>query len=113
MQVLGIIPGIPGYAELLIVVMVGLLLFGRRLPEVGRSVGRTIVEFKKGIREVKDDVDKASSSTAASPNRLDAPSGASGGHAAADPAQEASKPASNESAASSTSAAADPPPNAS
>ena len=51
--------GFPGWAEITICLFVGLLLFGRRLPEVGRSLGRTIVEFKKGIREVKNEVDDA------------------------------------------------------
>jgi TatA/E family protein of Tat protein translocase len=33
----------------LVILVVGLLIFGRRLPEVGKNVGRTIVEFKKGL----------------------------------------------------------------
>ena len=33
----------------------GLLLFGNRLPGAMRSVGRSIVEFKKGMKEVDDD----------------------------------------------------------
>ena len=52
--------GLPGYAEFLVVAFVGLLLFGRRLPEVARSLGRSVVEFKKGIKDVKDDVEMAS-----------------------------------------------------
>jgi len=51
--------GLPGYAEILIVAFVGLLLFGRRLPEVARSLGRSVVEFKKGIKDVKDDVENS------------------------------------------------------
>jgi sec-independent protein translocase protein TatA len=41
----------PGATELIVIGLVGLLLFGRRLPEVGRSLGKSIVEFKKGIRD--------------------------------------------------------------
>lgn len=78
MQLVGIIPGIPGYLELVVVLMVGLLLFGRRLPEVGRSVGRTIVEFKKGIREVKDDVNTASTSNPPAANQIDPPASTAG-----------------------------------
>ena len=39
-----------------------LLLFGKRLPDLMGSLGRSIVEFKKGAREVEgpvsDDVDR-------------------------------------------------------
>ena len=42
---------------------VALLLFGNRLPEVARSIGRAIQEFKKGLRDVKDDVDDDSQPT--------------------------------------------------
>ena len=64
--------GLPSWAEIVIVLFVGLLLFGRRLPEVGRSLGRTIVEFKKGIRDVERDVDQASRSPDVS-NRIGPP----------------------------------------
>jgi sec-independent protein translocase protein TatA len=33
----------------MVLAMIGLLVFGRRLPEVGKNLGRTIVEFKKGL----------------------------------------------------------------
>ena len=49
----------PGPWEIIIIVVVALLLFGRRLPEVGRSLGRGIVEFKKGLRGVEDEINKA------------------------------------------------------
>ncbi|MEM8679755.1 MAG: twin-arginine translocase TatA/TatE family subunit [Planctomycetota bacterium] len=43
--------GAPGWAELLIVLAVLLILFGNRLPSVMRSLGQGITEFKKGVRE--------------------------------------------------------------
>lgn len=45
-----------GWPEILIVGVVMLLLFGRRLPEMGRSLGQGIVEFKKGLKDVTDDI---------------------------------------------------------
>lgn len=48
----------PGPWEMAIIAIIALLLFGRRLPEVGKSLGKGIVEFKKGLREVQDEVNK-------------------------------------------------------
>ena len=47
----------PGPMEMLIIGIVAVLLFGKRLPEVGRSLGRGLVEFKKGVRGIEDDTD--------------------------------------------------------
>ena len=44
-------------AELLVVLIVVLLLFGNRLPMVMRSLGRGVTEFKKGIEGIEDDAD--------------------------------------------------------
>ncbi len=49
--------GFPGGMEWVFVGIVALLLFGRRLPDVARSVGKSIVEFKRGLRDVKNDID--------------------------------------------------------
>jgi sec-independent protein translocase protein TatA len=53
--------GLPGHWEWLILLLLGLLIFGRRLPEVGRSLGRSIVEFKKGIKGIGDEIETESS----------------------------------------------------
>lgn len=46
-----------GMQELVIVLLVVLLLFGaKRLPEVGRSLGRAISSFKEGLRQGEDDI---------------------------------------------------------
>jgi sec-independent protein translocase protein TatA len=50
--------GMPGGWEWVILLVLGLLVFGRRLPEVGRSLGRGIVEFKKGIRGIEEEIDE-------------------------------------------------------
>jgi len=47
----------PGPMELIVIAVVILLLFGNRLPSVMRSLGRGIVEFKKGVKGVEDEVD--------------------------------------------------------
>ncbi|MDD4268161.1 MAG: twin-arginine translocase TatA/TatE family subunit [Pirellulales bacterium] len=51
--------GMPGPMEMLIIAAIVLLLFGNRLPSTMRSLGRGIVEFKKGVQGIEDDVDKA------------------------------------------------------
>jgi len=45
-----------GTYELLIVAVIVLLLFGNRLPSVMRSLGRGVVEFKKGVSGIEDEV---------------------------------------------------------
>jgi sec-independent protein translocase protein TatA len=42
---------------MLIVGVIAVMLFGNRLPEVGRSVGRSIMEFKKGMRDIQSQMD--------------------------------------------------------
>ena len=46
-----------GTTEVIIILIAGVVLFGRRLPDVGRYLGKGIVEFKKGIRGIEDDID--------------------------------------------------------
>ncbi len=47
--------------EILIILGLGVLLFGRKLPEVGRYLGKGIVEFKKGMKGMEDDIDAGTS----------------------------------------------------
>jgi len=49
-----------GMGELVIILLIVLLLFGaKKLPEISRALGRSIKEFKKGAKEIKDEVDDA------------------------------------------------------
>lgn len=83
--------GLPGGSEWIVVGLVALLIFGRRLPDVARSVGKSIVEFKRGLRDVKDDVEAQSRIESSKPPKLgDNSAGTSGDKAASDAKEEAS-----------------------
>jgi sec-independent protein translocase protein TatA len=49
--------GTIGTWEAVVIAVVLLLLFGRRLPEVGKSLGKGIVEFKKGLKGIEDEIE--------------------------------------------------------
>ncbi len=72
----------PGPMEMLIIGIIAVLLFGKRLPEVGRSLGKGLMEFKKGVQGIDDEIDSASRS-ASSASRVTA---------SADDRQEATAP---------------------
>ena len=46
--------------EFAVLAVLGLLIFSGRLPKVARSVGKGIVEFRKGLKGIENDIDKAS-----------------------------------------------------
>ncbi|MGL6095191.1 MAG: Sec-independent protein translocase subunit TatA/TatB [Fimbriiglobus sp.] len=50
-----------GFQELAVILLLGVVLFGRRLPEIGRSIGKTVVEFKKGMNGLEDELHGTSS----------------------------------------------------
>ena len=86
--------GMPGGSELLVVLFVILLLFGaKKLPELSRSLGRSLGEFKKGkdefereIRQAENDLRKAATQPASELGGADA-----GENGKGDSADDASK----------------------
>jgi len=48
-----------GTTEILVILLVALLIFGRRLPEVGKSLGQGIVEFKRGLTGLENELKNA------------------------------------------------------
>lgn len=48
-----------GFPELLVVLLIVLLLFGaKRLPEIAKGLGRSVQEFKEGLKEVEKNLDE-------------------------------------------------------
>lgn len=50
--------GFAGGYELFIVAGIALLLFGHRLPSVMRSLGRGVVEFKRGVAGIEEELEE-------------------------------------------------------
>ena len=50
--------GLPGYQELLVILLVGLLVFGRRLPEVGKTLGKTVAQVRRGMQDFRAQLDR-------------------------------------------------------
>lgn len=48
--------GLPIGGDWVIIAIVCLILFRKRLPEISRSLGRGVAEFKKGLREIDDNM---------------------------------------------------------
>lgn len=92
-----------GIWELLIILVVVLLIFGpRRLPEMAKGLGQSVREFRKGIRDIRNDFEEGETSDAAPPSQASA----AAAPAAPAPAQAAPPPAA-ETAATSDDATSD------
>ena len=53
----GIIPGMAGWSELLLILALALILFGpKRLPEIAEAMGKSIRKFKSATQSATDEV---------------------------------------------------------
>ncbi|RMF98602.1 MAG: twin-arginine translocase TatA/TatE family subunit [Planctomycetota bacterium] len=59
--------GTPGGTEMLVILVVAVSLFGKRLPEVARSLGKSFSEFKRGISGLENEF-RAVTSEVTNPN---------------------------------------------
>ncbi len=59
-----------GLGELIVILLIALILFGKRLPEVSRSLGKGIREFQRGMRGFEDEIRREVSSEPAPPAAL-------------------------------------------
>jgi len=64
--------GTLGPMEIGFIALAVLLLFGRRLPSVMRSLGKGIVEFKKGVSGIEDEIEEAAKKPHELPAKSDA-----------------------------------------
>ena len=55
---IGFIGGL-GPLEIVFILAVLVLLFGRKLPDIARNMGKSLTEFKKGIKESEHDLNRA------------------------------------------------------
>ena len=45
-----------GMPEVIVICVIGLFLFGGSLPNIARSLGKGVMEFKRGIKDLGDEV---------------------------------------------------------
>jgi sec-independent protein translocase protein TatA len=55
--VIAIVPSL-GWQEMFLLLVIGLLLYGRNLPEAGRTFGQFVARLKRGYQEFKDQLDR-------------------------------------------------------
>ena len=57
-----------GTWEILLIFLVALLLFGaKRIPEIAKGLGKGITEFKRAVKDVKDEIETSAEDTPAPP----------------------------------------------
>ncbi len=62
-----------GTQEIMLLLVLGVLLFGRNLPSLGRSLGKTVTEFKKGVKGLEDESQEPTTSRTIDPEPVRPP----------------------------------------
>ena len=57
--------------EVIIILVVALQIFGHRLPDVARSAGKAVNEFKRGLKDVESDVNKVAKEEDSKPAQIE------------------------------------------
>ena len=48
-----------GIQEMILILIIALVIFGpKRLPELGKSIGKTLAEFKRASNEIRQNIEK-------------------------------------------------------
>jgi len=59
-----------GMSEMLVIGIIAVLLYGKRLPEVARNLGRGFSEFKRGLYDIQDEINRATSDSSLEHDKL-------------------------------------------
>lgn len=74
MYPLAFLGGSTGGGEILLILVVALILFGsKNLPEIARTIGRTLEQIRRAANEVRDEVMKAGLEEEDAPRKRDEP----------------------------------------
>ncbi|GEM_PF-2840168 len=46
-----------GVTEIIVILVVALIIFGNRLPDVAKSLGKGYLEFRRGVRTLQDEIE--------------------------------------------------------
>lgn len=60
----------PGPLEMIVIGVVALLIFGKRLPEIAKGLGKSMIEFKNGIKEAKETRDNIATDIQKAKNKV-------------------------------------------
>lgn len=78
-----------GPAEMIVILVIALIVFGpKRLPEIGRTVGRSLQQFREATKDVRQEVKEALTEADVRKDVADAPGGIRAKPATAGPQEE-------------------------